>query len=331
MRNADYEGQIAAIGKAQAVIEFSMDGKILNANDNFLKTLGYSLDEIKGHHHSMFVEPAYRQSPEYRMFWEKLGRGEYDAGQYKRIGKGGSEIWIQASYNPILDAQRQAVQGREIRDRCHRPGSRQPGPAARGSADAGRRQGGRSQRSHPAHSDGRQDRRDRRALQRRQRSDRHNGLGRQEDQRRLPRGVQCLGRNLGQHHRSVAAHRGTGREPGRDLRLHGGNGRDREEERGKRPAGEPVGQRYPGRRRPRRPGGRQGGGRDGQDRGVLRARSPTSSASSTRSRGRPTCSPSTPRSRPRALAMPAAASPWSHPRCAAWRSVPRRPPRTSRT
>ncbi len=104
LRNADYEGQIAAIGKAQAVIEFSPDGKILNANENFLTTLGYSLGEIKGQHHSMFVEPGFRQSAEYRMFWEKLGRGEYDAGQYKRIGKDGREVWIQASYNPILDA-----------------------------------------------------------------------------------------------------------------------------------------------------------------------------------------------------------------------------------
>jgi methyl-accepting chemotaxis protein len=104
LQNADYEGQIAAIGKAQAVIEFSLDGKVLNANSNFLNVLGYTLDEIKGHHHSMFVEPSYRQSPEYRLFWEKLGRGEYDAGQYKRIAKGGREVWIQASYNPILNA-----------------------------------------------------------------------------------------------------------------------------------------------------------------------------------------------------------------------------------
>ena len=103
LQNADYEGQISAISKAQAVIEFTLDGKILNANDNFLKTLGYSLGEVKGQHHSMFVDPVYRQSAEYRMFWDKLGRGEYDAGQYKRIGKGGAEIWIQASYNPILD------------------------------------------------------------------------------------------------------------------------------------------------------------------------------------------------------------------------------------
>jgi methyl-accepting chemotaxis protein len=104
LQSADYEGQLAAISKAQAVIEFTLDGKVLNANSNFFNVLGYTLDEIKGHHHSMFVEPSYRQSPEYRLFWEKLGRGEYDAGQYKRIGKGGTEIWIQASYNPILDA-----------------------------------------------------------------------------------------------------------------------------------------------------------------------------------------------------------------------------------
>ena len=97
------QGMLAALAKAQAVIEFSLDGKVLNANENFLKTLGYSIEEIRGQHHSMFVEPAYRQSPEYRMFWERLARGEYDAGQYKRIAKGGREVWIQASYNPILD------------------------------------------------------------------------------------------------------------------------------------------------------------------------------------------------------------------------------------
>ena len=94
---------IAAINKAQAVIEFTLDGSILTANDNFLNTVGYRIDEIRGQHHGLFVEPAYRASPEYRAFWEKLARGEFDAGQYKRIGKGGAEVWIQASYNPILD------------------------------------------------------------------------------------------------------------------------------------------------------------------------------------------------------------------------------------
>ena len=103
LQAADFEGQIAAISKAQAVIEFSLDGKVIDANENFLNTLGYTLAEIRGQHHSIFVDPAYRASVDYRMFWEKLGRGEYDANQYKRIGKGGREVWIQASYNPILD------------------------------------------------------------------------------------------------------------------------------------------------------------------------------------------------------------------------------------
>ena len=100
---ADLVGKVEAIGRSQAVIEFKLDGTIVTANENFLKTLGYTLNEIKGKHHSMFVEPAYRESAEYRQFWEKLGRGEFDAGQYKRIGKGGKEIWIEASYNPVMD------------------------------------------------------------------------------------------------------------------------------------------------------------------------------------------------------------------------------------
>lgn len=99
----DFEGQIDAISKAQAVIEFNLDGTIIRANDNFLQGLGYTLAEIKGQHHRMFCDPAYAQSHEYRAFWDKLNRGEYDAGEYKRFGKGGKEIWIQASYNPIFD------------------------------------------------------------------------------------------------------------------------------------------------------------------------------------------------------------------------------------
>jgi methyl-accepting chemotaxis protein len=99
----DYAGQVAAIRKSQAVIEFGMDGTVLDANDNFLKALGYTLDEIKGRHHSMFVDEAYRQSFDYKEFWTRLNRGEYQAAEYKRIGKGGKEVWIQASYNPIMD------------------------------------------------------------------------------------------------------------------------------------------------------------------------------------------------------------------------------------
>lgn len=101
--NADYAGQIDAIGKSQAVIEFNMDGTITNANHNFLKALGYSLEEIKGRHHSIFVDPAFRDSQEYQNFWEGLRSGRYNAGEFCRFGKGGKEVWIQASYNPILD------------------------------------------------------------------------------------------------------------------------------------------------------------------------------------------------------------------------------------
>ncbi len=92
-----------AFRKSQAIIEFKMDGTILTANDNFLKALGYSLDEVKGKHHSMFVEPAERESPAYQKFWQDLNNGKFQAREFKRIGKGGEEVWIQASYNPVLD------------------------------------------------------------------------------------------------------------------------------------------------------------------------------------------------------------------------------------
>lgn len=100
---ADLKGKVDAIGRSQAVIEFQMDGTIITANENFLSVLGYRLDEIKGKHHSMFAEPAFAASPEYREFWAKLNRGEFQAAQCKRIGKGGREVWIEASYNPIFD------------------------------------------------------------------------------------------------------------------------------------------------------------------------------------------------------------------------------------
>ncbi|ABE37466.1 methyl-accepting chemotaxis sensory transducer with Pas/Pac sensor [Rhodopseudomonas palustris BisB5] len=103
LKTADLAGQIDAIGKSQAVIEFGIDGTILDANANFLKVLGYNLADIKGKHHSMFVEPAERDAAAYRTFWAELAAGKYQAAEYKRIGKGGREVWIQASYNPILD------------------------------------------------------------------------------------------------------------------------------------------------------------------------------------------------------------------------------------
>ena len=100
---SDAQGQLAAISKSQAVIEFNMAGEVLTANANFCSALGYHLDEIKGRHHRMFVEPAYAKGDEYREFWDRLGRGEYQAAEYLRLGKGGKEVWIQASYNPIFD------------------------------------------------------------------------------------------------------------------------------------------------------------------------------------------------------------------------------------
>lgn len=101
--NTNFASLLAAISKSQAVIEFQMDGTVITANENFLKTLGYTLDEIKGKRHSMFVDEQYRRGADYKEFWAKLNRGEYQAAEYKRIGKGGKEVWIQASYNPILD------------------------------------------------------------------------------------------------------------------------------------------------------------------------------------------------------------------------------------
>jgi methyl-accepting chemotaxis protein len=99
----EQQAVLSAIDRAQGVIEFTLDGTIVSANANFLSLMGYSLDEIKGKHHSLFVDAAYRDSSEYRAFWAKLARGEFDSAQYKRHAKGGKEIWIQASYNPVLD------------------------------------------------------------------------------------------------------------------------------------------------------------------------------------------------------------------------------------
>ena len=103
LQKADFEGQLAAISKAQGVIEFDLNGVILKINENFATVTGYCAAEVVGQHHGMFVEPAYRNSAEYKDFWKKLANGDFDAGQYKRIAKGGREIWLQASYNPIFD------------------------------------------------------------------------------------------------------------------------------------------------------------------------------------------------------------------------------------
>jgi methyl-accepting chemotaxis protein len=100
---ADNPARIAAISRSQAVIEFQLDGTIITANDNFLKTMGYSLEEIRGRHHSMFVDEATRQSNEYREFWTRLARGDYQSGEFRRRGKSGKDVWIQAYYNPLFD------------------------------------------------------------------------------------------------------------------------------------------------------------------------------------------------------------------------------------
>jgi methyl-accepting chemotaxis protein len=101
---ADSAGQLAAINRCMATIEFDLDGTIRHANELFLGTMNYSLEEVRGKHHSMFAEPEFARSPEYRNFWAALNRGDYQAGQFKRLGRGGKEVWIQASYNPIFNA-----------------------------------------------------------------------------------------------------------------------------------------------------------------------------------------------------------------------------------
>jgi methyl-accepting chemotaxis protein len=107
---AEFEGMIRAINRAQAVIEFELDGTVITANENFLRIFGYRLDDVVGKHHRIFCDPGYAESPEYAKFWQKLSRGEYEADEYKRISKDGAEIWLQASYNPIFD-----IEGRPLK------------------------------------------------------------------------------------------------------------------------------------------------------------------------------------------------------------------------
>lgn len=104
LAQADAAGQVAAISKALCVVEYTLDGTITGANDNFLRAFGYTLGEVRGQHHSMLVEPGMRDTAEYRDFWARLARGRYDTGQYRRVGRGGRVLWVEASYNPILDA-----------------------------------------------------------------------------------------------------------------------------------------------------------------------------------------------------------------------------------
>ena len=110
LQDAEYEGKVAAIDRAQAIIEFELDGTVITANENFLKIFGYDLEDVVGQHHRIFCDPDYARSPDYAEFWRRLGRGEYDCGEFKRVHKSGSEIWLQASYNPIFD-----VDGRPLK------------------------------------------------------------------------------------------------------------------------------------------------------------------------------------------------------------------------
>ena len=104
LKTAEFEGMAQAIDRAQAVIEFDLDGTVITANQNFLRIFGYGLDEIRGKHHKIFCDPGFAESPAYAEFWQKLGRGEYETDEFKRIAKDGAEVWLQASYNPIFDA-----------------------------------------------------------------------------------------------------------------------------------------------------------------------------------------------------------------------------------
>jgi methyl-accepting chemotaxis protein len=103
LASVDSQGKIDAIERVQAVIEFDLHGRVLRANDNFLNTFGYKAEEVEGQHHRMFCDDDYTRSPEYIAFWERLSRGEFNAGEYRRVDKHGNDVWIQASYNPILD------------------------------------------------------------------------------------------------------------------------------------------------------------------------------------------------------------------------------------
>jgi methyl-accepting chemotaxis protein len=104
LRNADFEGKLQALDRSQGIIEFELDGTVITANANFLAVVGYGLAEVQGKHHSLFVDPAERETPAYRAFWEALRKGEFQQAEYKRIGKGGRAVWIQATYNPVRDA-----------------------------------------------------------------------------------------------------------------------------------------------------------------------------------------------------------------------------------
>ena len=145
MLHPDFGGDakrvLKALGRSLAIVEFEPNGKVIAANENFCRLLGCEPAEIKGKPHSQFVDPDTAKSPDYKAFWAKLGRGEFDAGEYKRIGKGGKEVWIRASYNPVVSASGKVLKVVEVAIRHHRrqiAGGRERRKARRHFASAGR-------------------------------------------------------------------------------------------------------------------------------------------------------------------------------------------------
>ena len=331
LRNADHEAQIGAIGKAQAVIEFSMDGRILNANENFLKTLGYTLDEIKGQHHSIFVDPAHKQSAEYRMFWEKLGRGEYDAGQYRRIGKGGKEIWIQASYNPIMDLNGKPFKvvkyATDITEQVRASQALQQAVAQTQDAVEAAKANDLTRRiplegktgeiqSLCTGVNGLLDTMSAVIVKIKNAANEVSSASSE-----ISTSTTDLSQRTEEQAASLEETSASMEEMSATVKKNAENAQQANQSAGS----------HARCRRSRRPGCRAGGRCDGAASRIRRARSPTLSASSTKSRGRPICWRSMPRSKRRGPAKLVAASRWWRPKCAAWRSARRRPPRTSRT
>jgi methyl-accepting chemotaxis protein len=109
LKQIDFDTRLEAISRSSGIIEFTPTGEIIFANENFCNTVGYNLSELKGKHHSALVNPSYKASAEYKQFWINLGNGKFDAGQYSRVAKGGKEIWLQASYNPILNEEGKVI------------------------------------------------------------------------------------------------------------------------------------------------------------------------------------------------------------------------------
>lgn len=139
LRQAEFEGKVAAISRSQAVIEFDLDGTVLEVNDNFLTLTGYTREEVIGNRHAMFVDEDYVRTPAYRNFWQKLGAGEFESGEFKRIGKGGREVWIQATYNPILDMSGRPVKVVKYAIDITKPSCTTPSSRARWRRSAGPR------------------------------------------------------------------------------------------------------------------------------------------------------------------------------------------------